>query len=60
MLKENTLLNALLISVLRTVLGTAISVFCTAMVAYVISRPEFVFRKFVTIAFILTMYFNGG
>ncbi|MGZ0085839.1 carbohydrate ABC transporter permease [Caldibacillus thermoamylovorans] len=59
-LKENTLLNALLISVLRTVLGTAISVFCTAMVAYVISRPEFVFRKFVTIAFILTMYFNGG
>ncbi|MBB5326359.1 putative aldouronate transport system permease protein [Anoxybacillus tepidamans] len=59
-LKENTLLNALLISVLRTVLGTGISVFCTAMVAYVISRKEFVFRKFVTIAFILTMYFNGG
>ncbi len=59
-LKENTLLNALFISVLRTVIGTAISVFCTAMVAYVISRKEFIFRKFVTIAFILTMYFNGG
>ena len=30
------------------------------MVAYTISRPEYVLRKFVSIAFILTMYFSGG
>ena len=30
------------------------------MVAYTISRQDFVLRKFVTLAFILTMYFNGG
>ena len=30
------------------------------MVAYTISRPEYVLRKFVTVAFILTMYINGG
>jgi putative aldouronate transport system permease protein len=30
------------------------------MVAYTISRPEFVLRKFVSITFILTMYFSGG
>ncbi|WP_078544938.1 carbohydrate ABC transporter permease [Litchfieldia alkalitelluris] len=57
---EASLVNSFFMSVLRTVLGTAISVFCTAMVAYTISRQEFVLRKFVTIAFILTMYFNGG
>ncbi|MFC7678341.1 carbohydrate ABC transporter permease [Paenibacillus sp. GCM10028914] len=58
--KEATILHATLISILRTVLGTVISTFCSAMVAYAISRPDFVLRKFVTLAFILTMYFNGG
>ncbi|MFS0862627.1 carbohydrate ABC transporter permease [Fredinandcohnia sp. 179-A 10B2 NHS] len=57
---ESQLMGAFFMSVLRTVVGTLISVFCTAMVAYTISRKEFVLRKFVTIAFILTMYFNGG
>jgi len=42
------------------VIGTVLTVFCSAMVAYTISRPEYVLRKFVTIAFILTMYINGG
>jgi putative aldouronate transport system permease protein len=58
--KEATIFHATLISVLRTVVGTVTSVFCCAMVAYTISRPEYVLRKFVSLAFILTMYFNGG
>ncbi|MFD1956854.1 carbohydrate ABC transporter permease [Paenibacillus thailandensis] len=58
--KEATILNATLISVFRTVIGTVITVFCSAMVAYTISRQEYVLRKFVTIAFIVTMYINGG
>ncbi|BAB05832.1 carbohydrate ABC transporter permease [Halalkalibacterium halodurans] len=57
---QSQLLHAGMISVLRTVIGTAISVFCTAMVAYTISRKQFVLKKFVTIAFVLTMYLNGG
>ncbi|SDY28614.1 putative aldouronate transport system permease protein [Evansella caseinilytica] len=57
---EAQLMHAGLISVLRTVIGTALSVFCTAMVAYTISRQYFVLRKFVTLAFVLTMYLNGG
>lgn len=59
-LNEKSVYNATLISVLRTVIGTAVTVFCSAMVAYAISRQDFVLRKFVTIAFILTMYINGG
>ncbi|GAA0349066.1 carbohydrate ABC transporter permease [Bacillus horti] len=57
---EAAILQAGLISILRTVIGTALSVFCTAMVAYTISRQYFVLRRFMTIAFVLTMYFNGG
>ena len=52
--------QASLTSVLRTVIGTGTSLFATAMVAYAISRQEFVLRHFVTITFVLTMYFNGG
>lgn len=59
-LNEKSIYNATLISVLRTVIGTAVTVFCSAMVAYAISRQDFVLRKFVTVAFILTMYINGG
>jgi putative aldouronate transport system permease protein len=58
--KEATIFHATLISVLRTVLGTVLTVISSAMVAYTISRPDYVLRKFVTIAFVLTMYVNGG
>lgn len=59
-LSEKSVYNATMISVLRTVIGTVVTVLCSAMVAYAISRQDFVLRKFVTVAFILTMYINGG
>jgi putative aldouronate transport system permease protein len=59
-LRNDTIYHATLISVLRTLIGTFVTVFSSAMVAYTISRDEYVLRKFVTLAFILTMYFNGG
>ncbi|WHX48177.1 carbohydrate ABC transporter permease [Paenibacillus woosongensis] len=58
--EEATIFHATLISALRTVIGTVLSVFCCTMVAYTIARPEYVLRKFISIAFILTMYFSGG
>lgn len=58
--RENSIMHATMISVLRSVIGTLLTVFCSAMVAYTMSRQEYVLRKFVTLAFILTMYFNGG
>ncbi|GAA4835359.1 carbohydrate ABC transporter permease [Paenibacillus vulneris] len=57
---EASIYHATLISALRTVLGTVVSVFCTAMLAYTVTRREFVLRKFVTLAFVFTMYFSGG
>lgn len=58
--RDAAVLHSTLISALRTIAGTVLTVFCSAMVAYTISRPEYVLRKFVTIAFIMTMYFDGG
>lgn len=58
--REATIFHATLVSILRTIIGTVATVFCSAMVAYSISRQDFVLRKFFTVAFILTMYFNGG
>lgn len=58
--KDNQVYQATMISVLRLVVGTVFSVFSTAVVAYTISRPDFVLRKFVTIAFVLTAYINPG
>lgn len=52
--------RGLLISVLRTVIGTATGVIASAMVAYTLSRRDFVFNKLVTIIFVLTMYISGG
>ncbi|WAM32192.1 carbohydrate ABC transporter permease [Caldicellulosiruptor naganoensis] len=51
---------AVLITVLRTVIGTAVGVLSTAMVAYVINRKDFIARKPVAIMFIITMYVSGG
>jgi putative aldouronate transport system permease protein len=52
--------HAFWVSVARTVIGTFLGVLLTAMLAYTISRKEFMFRKLVTIAFVLTMYFSAG
>ncbi|ADL43099.1 binding-protein-dependent transport systems inner membrane component [Caldicellulosiruptor obsidiansis OB47] len=51
---------AVMITVLRTVIGTAIGVLSTAMVAYVINRKDFIARRPVAIMFIITMYVGGG
>lgn len=57
---NSKLTQGLIISVLRTVIGTALGVISSAMVAFVLSRREFIFNKFVTVLFVLTMYVSGG
>ncbi|MDV4150353.1 carbohydrate ABC transporter permease [Clostridium sp. AL.422] len=47
-------------SVLRTLIGTITGVLATTMVAFTLSRRDFVFNKFVTTLFIVTMYVGGG
>ncbi len=56
----NNIFQATLISVLRTVLGTAITVVCTSFVAYLVTKREMMFRTFVYRFFVITMYLNAG
>lgn len=58
--KENNLISPLVLSIIRTVLGAALGVICTAMLAYVLSRKDFYFNKVFTLLFIVTMYVSGG
>ena len=57
---ENNMLQPLILSVVRTLVGTGLGVICTSMLAYVLSRKDFYFNKSFTIIFIVTMYVSGG
>lgn len=58
--KDSILIRAFINSVTRTVLGAGLGIFCTMMVAYVISRRDFVARRWVAGLFAITMYVSGG
>jgi putative aldouronate transport system permease protein len=57
---DGTIFNAFFISVSRTVITTLLNIFLTTMLAYTLSRKEYIFRKQITLIFVLTMYFNAG
>ena len=52
--------RGLLISLLRVVVGTSTGLFCTAMLAYLVSVRHFAGRRPLRIFFLITMYFGGG
>lgn len=57
---NQNLIQGSFISVSRTVIGTVLHVFLTAMLAYILSRKEFLFKKQLSIFYVLTMYVSGG
>lgn len=57
---SGTLLPAFGVSVARTVLSVLFGLSLTTLLAYVLSRKDFVFRKPITMLFVFTMYFNAG
>src|ERR1044071_3155390 len=56
----STIYQAFLMSVLKTVVVVATNLFFTSMLAYALSRKEFIFRRPITLIFVLTMYFDAG
>jgi putative aldouronate transport system permease protein len=52
--------HALFISVARAVISAVLNLFLTTMVAYALSRKEFVLRKPFTLIVLLSMYVNAG
>ena len=56
----NGLWQSLWVSVARTVLGTGLMVFASAMVGYLVTKKEMFGRKIVYRLIVATMYFNAG
>ena len=60
LLTDKLTYNAFGISVARTVITTLLNLFFTSMLAFALSRKEYVFGKFITLVMVLTMYVNAG
>lgn len=58
--REDTLLRAFVMTVLRTVVGSGLHILFTAMTAYAFSRRDLMFRRFYVALGIITMYVGGG
>ncbi len=56
----DTIYGAFVVSVTKTIVIVVTNLFFTSMLAYTISRREYIFRKPITVIFVLTMYFNAG
>lgn len=52
--------QAALISVLRTVIGTSVTVFCCSFLGYLFSKPEMPLRTVLYRMLVITMYVGGG
>ena len=59
-LAKPNLKTGAVISVLRTVIGTLLSLALNALLAFVVSRKRFLFKRSVSLFWVITMYVNGG
>lgn len=53
-------LNATMISASRALLGTVITLFCSSLYAYLLSKPQLPFRRVMYRMLVITMYLNCG
>jgi len=58
--KPDSLIRAYGVTIMITVVGTIVSLFLTALMAYPISRRDFRYNRPVTFYVFFTMLFNGG
>jgi putative aldouronate transport system permease protein len=59
-LEKQNLLTGTYISVLRTVIGAFTSLAASALLAFVVSRKRFLFKRSLSLFWVVTMYVNGG
>lgn len=59
-LHKNNLLIGAYITVLRTVFGTLTALAANALLAFIVSRKRFLFKKELSLFWVITMYVNGG
>lgn len=57
---NTAIVKAFAVTVLRTVIGTVVSVLFTAMVAYPLTKKNLKFRRFYLMLGVVTMFLSGG
>ncbi|RAP76072.1 carbohydrate ABC transporter permease [Paenibacillus montanisoli] len=58
--KLDNMFHSFMISVLRTVLGTLLTIACCSWFAYAVTKNELYLRKTIYRFLVITMYFNAG
>jgi putative aldouronate transport system permease protein len=58
--QDEIIYNAFFITISRTFIQTVLNVVLTSMLSFALSRREYVLRKFITTALVITMYVNAG
>ena len=59
-MQKDNLITGAYITVLRTILGTVLALFTNAILAFIVSRKRFLFKKSLSLFWVITMYVNGG
>ena len=59
-LTKQNMLQGAYITVLRTIIGTLLSLVTNALLAFVVSRKRFMFKSQLSLFWVITMYVNGG
>ena len=59
-LQKNNLITGAYITVARTVIGTVLALVANAILAFIVSRKRFLFKKQLSLFWVITMYVNGG
>ncbi len=59
-LEKDSLVTGAIITVARTIIGTLLALVTNAILAFIVSRKRFLFRKQLSLFWVITMYVNGG
>lgn len=59
-LQKQNLLTGAYITVARTVMGTLLALAANAILAFIVSRKNFLFKRELSLFWVITMYVNGG
>lgn len=59
-LQKDNLITGAYITVARTVIGTLLALLANALLAFIVSRKDFIFKRGLSLFWVITMYVNGG
>ena len=59
-IQKQNLITGAYITVARTVIGTLLALVANAILAFIVSRKDFLFKQELSLFWVITMYVNGG